>query len=59
VLVCSSKVLSMDEQALMHRLHAAFLAKDRLDGARLAQGLREARRTAPRGADSRNSEGAV
>ncbi|HEX6999040.1 MAG TPA: ATP-binding protein [Gammaproteobacteria bacterium] len=50
VLVCSSKVLSADERTSLRRMRAAFLPKDGLDPERLARGLLEALRGAPRAA---------
>jgi CheY-like chemotaxis protein len=46
VVLCSSKALSADEQALARRLWAPFLPKDRLAAGPIAQALVEARRLA-------------
>jgi signal transduction histidine kinase/CheY-like chemotaxis protein len=45
VVVCSSKALSADEQALLLRLGAPFLPKDGLTPARIARALLDARRS--------------
>lgn len=44
VVVCSSKSLTADEQALIRRLHAPFLPKDGLGAAQVATALLNARR---------------
>jgi signal transduction histidine kinase/DNA-binding response OmpR family regulator len=46
VVVCSSKTLSADEQALLRRLRAPFLPKDALAPAHIARALLDARRLA-------------
>ena len=47
VVVCSSKALSADEQALVRRLRAPFLSKEALASAQIARALFDARRLAP------------
>jgi CheY-like chemotaxis protein len=44
VVVCSSKVLTADEQAQLRRLHAPFLPKDGLGAPQVARALLDARR---------------
>jgi signal transduction histidine kinase/ActR/RegA family two-component response regulator len=44
VVVCSSKALTADEQALLRRLRAPFLPKDGLGAAQVARALLDARR---------------
>jgi signal transduction histidine kinase/CheY-like chemotaxis protein len=46
VVVCSSKILSADEQALLRRLRAPFLPKEGLAPAQIARALLDARRLA-------------
>ena len=43
VVVCSSKALTAEEQALVRRLHAPFLPKDSLGSAQVARALLDAR----------------
>ena len=43
VVVCSSKALTAEEQALIRRLHAPFLPKDSLGSAQVARALLDAR----------------
>lgn len=43
VVVCSSKALTAEEHALIRRLHAPFLPKDRLGSAHVARALLDAR----------------
>jgi CheY-like chemotaxis protein/nitrogen-specific signal transduction histidine kinase len=47
VVICSSKVLSAEEQALVRRLGAPFLPKDALAQAQIARALFDAQRLAP------------
>jgi signal transduction histidine kinase/CheY-like chemotaxis protein len=47
VVICSSKVLSAEEQALVRRLRAPFLPKDALAQAQIARALLDAQRLAP------------
>jgi CheY-like chemotaxis protein len=46
VVVCSSKSLTADEQALLHQLRAPFLSKGALGAREVARALLDARRLA-------------